>query len=233
MILEYLSNIELYYCASVSDDAQAFLIVDDEYQHCIKVMRNNIGSKLFATDGCGIIFEGIITEIQKKSVIAKIEKKYRYENKLQNFTFYIPNLKNPDRLKFALEKCTELGITNFVLFNSDNTVSKGFKLDRLNKFVLAAMKQSLRSFLPKISVIKSIGEIKNHNGEKILFEQSSTQKIKDYKFDPKVNYLMIFGPEGGLSQKEIEIINPTLKFNLIENRLRSETAIIKAASIIS
>ncbi len=231
--MEYLSNIELYYCASVLDDAQTFLLVDDEYQHCIKVMRNNIGDRLFATDGCGNIFKGTVTEIQKETVIAKIERKYCYENKLQNFTFYIPNLKNPDRLKFALEKCTELGITNFVLFNSDNTVSKGFKLDRLNKFVLAAMKQSLRSFLPKISVIKSIGEIKNHKGEKILFDQSSTEKIKDYKFDPKVNYLMIFGPEGGLSQKEIEIINPIIKFNLIENRLRSETAIIKAASIIS
>ncbi len=231
--MEYLSNIELYYCASVLDDAQTFLLVDDEYQHCIKVMRNNIGNRLFATDGYGNIFKGTVAEIQKETVIAKIERKYCYENKLQNFTFYIPNLKNPDRLKFALEKCTELGITNFVLFNSDNTVSKGFKLDRLNKFVLAAMKQSLRSFLPKISVIKSIGEIKNHKGEKILFDQSSTEKIKDYKFDPKVNYLMIFGPEGGLSQKEIEIINPTIKFNLIENRLRSETAIIKAASIIS
>lgn len=231
--MEYLSNIELYYCASVSDDAQIFLLVDDEYHHCIKVMRNSVGDKLFATDGCGNIFNGIIKEIQKGSVTAKIEKKHCYENKLQNFTFYIPNLRNPDRLKFAIEKCTELGITNFVLFNSDNTVSKGFKLDRLNKFVLAAMKQSLRSFLPKISVIKSIAEIRNHNGEKFLFDQSSTEKIKDYKFDPNMNYLMIFGPEGGLSQKEIEIINPTLKFNLIENRLRSETAIVKAASIIS
>lgn len=231
--MEYLSNIELYYCASVLDDAQTFVLVDDEYQHCVKVMRNKIGDKLFATDGCGNIFEGIITEIQKESVTAKIEKKYHYENKLKDFTFYIPNLKNPDRLKFALEKCTELGITNFVLFNSDNTVSKGFKLDRINKIVLAAMKQSLRSYLPKISVMDSISEIININGEKVLFDQSSTEKIKDYKFDPNVNYLMIFGPEGGLSQKEIEIINPTLKFNLIENRLRSETAIIKAASIIS
>ncbi|MBK7629764.1 MAG: 16S rRNA (uracil(1498)-N(3))-methyltransferase [Ignavibacteriales bacterium] len=231
--MEYLSNIELYYCASVLDDAQTFLLVDDEYQHCVKVMRNSVGDKLFSTDGCGNIFEGIITEFQKGSVAAKIEKKYCYKNVLQNFTFYIPNLKNPDRLKFALEKSTELGITNFVLFNSENTVSKGFKLDRLNKFVLAAMKQSLRSFLPNISAINSIAEIKNYSGEKVLFDQLSTESIKDYRFDPKKNYLMIFGPEGGLSQKEIEIINPTLKFSLIENRLRSETAIVKAASIIS
>ena len=231
--MEYLSNIELYFCTSVLDDAQTFILADDEYQHSVKVMRNNINDKVFATDGCGNIFQGIIAEIKKGSLTAKIEKTYSYVNKLQNFIFCIPNLKNPERLKFALEKCTELGITNFVLFISDKSISKGFKLDRLNKIVLSAMKQSLRAFLPKISIVNSILEIKNIDGKIVLFDQSSTEKIKDYKFDTNANYLFIFGPEGGFSEKEVEIINPTLKFNLIENRLRSETAIVKAASIIS
>jgi RsmE family RNA methyltransferase len=81
--------------------------------------------------------------------------------------------------------------------------------------------------------MNSMEEIKNLNGEKVLFDQLSVEKINDYKFDTNKTYIFIFGPEGGLSQKEIEVINPTLKFNLIENRLRSETAIVKAASIIS
>lgn len=212
---------------------QNFILVDDEYQHCVKVMRNKIDDHLYATDGCGNIFEGIITENENRRIVAKIIKQYSYENKLQNFIFCIPNLKNPERFKFAIEKCTELGITNFILFNSVNAVSKGFKLDRLNKIALAAMKQSLRSFLPKVSVMDSIAEIKNLNGERVLFDQSAIEKINDYNFDRNKIYIFIFGPEGGLSQKEIETINPTLKLNLIENRLRSETAVVKAASIIS
>lgn len=231
--MEYLSNIELYYCNHFFDDEQSFNLVDEEYQHCVKVMRNKVDNKLFVTDGLGNIYEGLITEIQKENLIATISKKYSYKNKLQNFTFYIPNLKNPERLKFALEKCTELGITNFVLFNSDNVISKGFKLDRLKKILLAAMKQSLRSFLPQISFINSLTEIKNLNGEFVLFDQTSTKKIKDYNFDESKKYSFIFGPEGGLSAKDIEVINPTLRLSLIENRLRSETAIVKAASIIS
>ncbi len=231
--MEYLSNIELYYSTSVSDEEQTFSLVDDEYQHCVKVMRNVAGDILYATDGFGKIFKGIITEVVKGSVTAKIEKKYCYENKLKNFTFCIPNLKNPERLKFALEKCTELGITNFILFNSDNTVSKGFKLERLNKLILSAMKQSLRAFFPKILVSNSITEICDFDGEKILFDQSSANRIQDYKFNHTVNYEMIFGPEGGLTKKEIELIYPAQKLNLIENRLRSETAIVKAASLIS
>ena len=230
---KYLSNIELYYSKSVSDSSKSFYLIEEEFHHAVKVMRNKIGGKIFTTDGCGNIFEGLITEINKGSLISKIIKTYIYKNELDNFTFCIPNLKNPERLKFALEKCTELGITRFVLFNSERTVSKGFNADRLNKIVLSAMKQSVRSFLPKIEIVNSIKELKNTTGEIILFDQLSLNKLSEQKFDKSENYLMIFGPEGGLTDKEIQEINPTKTFRLIENRLRSETAIIKAASVIS
>ena len=229
----YLSNIELYYCTSVSDEGKIFSLAEEEFRHSIKVMRNNVNDKIFATDGCGNIFEGVITEIKKGSLIAKIIKNHIYKNELQNFTFCIPNLKNPERLKFALEKCTELGITRFILFNSERTVSKGFNTERLNKIVISAMKQSLRTFLPKIKIVNSIIELRDLTGEKILFDQLSSNKFAGQNFNISKNYFMIFGPEGGLTNKEIQEINPTMTFRLIGNRLRSETAIIKVASIIS
>ena len=167
----YLSNIELYYCQSVSDDGQIFSLDEEEFRHAIKVMRNKINDKIFATDGYGNIFEGMIAEINKGSLSAQTIKTHSYKNELQSFTFCIPNLKNPERLKFALEKCTELGITRFILFNSERTISKGLNTDRLNKIVISAMKQSLRTFLPKIEIVKSINELKNLAAEKILFDQ--------------------------------------------------------------
>ncbi len=139
----------------------------------MKVMRNKIDDKIFATDGYGNIFEGVVKEIKKDRLIAKVKRNHIYKNELQNFTFCIPNLKNPERLKFALEKCTELGITRFILFNSERTVSKGFNTERLNKIVISAMKQSLRTFLPKIEIANSIKELKNLTGEKIIFDQLS------------------------------------------------------------
>lgn len=231
--MEYLSNIELYHCTSVSDSNKNFYLLEEEFGHAIKVMRNKIGDNIFATDGFGKIFEGLITEIKQNSLIAKILKTHIYKNGLRNFTFCIPNLKNPERLKFALEKCTELGITEFVLFNSEHTVRKGFKEDRLNKIVLSAMKQSLRAFLPNIEIVKSVKELKNLVGEKILFDQLSSIKFAGQNFDKTKNYLMIFGSEGGFSENEISDINSSMTLKLTDNRLRSETAIITAAAIIS
>jgi len=229
---EYLSNIELYFCSSYQELHCSFLITGEEFYHAAKVMRNQNGEKIYATDGNGKIFEGIIENITKDSIEARIQKTYLYKNELCNFTFCIPNLKNPDRLKFALEKCTELGITNFILFNSERSLSKNYNVERLNKILLSSMKQSLRSFMPKISVVKSIKEINFVECEVVLFEQLSTIKIEKSIFRKEQKYLMIFGPEGGLSEKEIEFINPGIKLNLAENRLRAETAIIMAASLL-
>lgn len=231
--MEYLSNIELYFCSSKSKDEKSFQLADEEFHHATKVMRNKIGDSIFATDGKGKIYEGVITSIDKQNIFADVIKYYSYNNRLSNFTFCIPNLRNPDRLKFAIEKCVELGITNFVLFNSERSVSKSFNTDRINKILLSAMKQSLQSYLPKVAVYDSLLKFGELKAVKVLFEQSSENKLANQVLDETKNYYMIFGPEGGFSEKEMLQIHPTLILNLAENRLRSETAIIKVASLIS
>ena len=233
MILEYLSKIELYFSSSVAKDEKSFKLVDEEYKHAIKVMRHKIGDTTYAADGNGIIYEGIISVIENKTITADIVKSYKYKNRLDNITFCIPNLKNPDRFKFALEKCVELGITKFVLFNSERSVSKTFNLDRINKILLSAMKQSLQAYLPKIEIFDRLEKFVDMIFEKVLFEQNSINKLSDQKFNSNKEYYFIFGPEGGFSENEIAKIKPSLILNLAENRLRSETAIIKAASLIS
>ena len=229
----YLSNIELYYCSSLTENEQIFQLADEEFHHATKVMRNKVGDSLYATDGNGKIYEGIISSIEKKSISVRVLKFSILQNRLKHFTFCIPNLRNPDRFKFALEKCTELGITNFILFNSERSVSKGFNLDRINKILLSAMKQSLQAYLPKVEVFDSIKRFKDSAVEKVLFEQKSEIKLVDRKFDTSKEFYFLFGPEGGFSEKEILDIQPTLILNLADNRLRSETAIIKVASILS
>jgi len=231
--LEYLSNIELYFCSSVSKDEKSFQLADEEFHHATKVMRNKTGDSIFATDGNGKIYEGVIISIEKQNIFADVIKYNSYKNRLNNFTFCIPNLRNPDRFKFSIEKCVELGITNFVLFNSERSVSKSFNADRINKILLSAMKQSLQSYLPKVEVYDSLLKFVELSDVKILFEQNSENKLANQVFDETKNYYMIFGPEGGFSEKDMLHINPTLILNLAENRLRSETAIIKVASLIS
>lgn len=231
--MEYLSNIELYFCSSDYDDKKYFVLLDDEYHHAIKVMRNKIGDKLFATDGNGKIFEGIIEEIDSRSLKVSILKTYNYKNIFTHITFCIPNLKNPERLKFAIEKCTEIGITNFILFKAEHSINKNFNTEKLKKIVLAAMKQSLRAFLPKIETINSLSELAEDAAEIILFDQNAEANFSNFKLDENRKYIFVFGSEGGFSERELALLKSSTHLKLTENRLRSETAIIKAAAMIS
>ncbi len=228
-----LTNIELYYSPVSSKEGDKINIEGDESKHITKVMRHNPGDQLFVTNGEGIIYKTSIIKINPGSVELKTSETFEFGNPNANLFFCIPRLKSSDRFESALEKCTELGITNFVVFDSDRTIRKGNKPERWEKIVTAAMKQSLRSYLPSIKVAGSLAEISSMDGEMILFTQESEQSFSNNNIIKQRNYYFIFGPEGDFTDNEKQLFDKKNYYNLGNYRLRSETAIIKCASILS
>ncbi|OGU72119.1 MAG: hypothetical protein A2V93_06045 [Ignavibacteria bacterium RBG_16_34_14] len=226
--MNYLSGVELYFSEKIKENGLS--ICYDDYKHIVKVMRHSVGDDIYVTNGKGKIFLSIIKEIKKDSLTASAKRVLQYDNKLANVFFCIPKLKSNERFEFALEKCTELGITNFIIFDSERAMHKSDKRERWQKIVLAAMKQSLRSYLPNINVINSVNEILKLEGRKILLEQNSVNQISKLKINKNEKYYFIFGPEGGFTEEEINLFDE--KYKLAENRLRTETAVVKCASII-
>ncbi|MDH7604818.1 MAG: RsmE family RNA methyltransferase [Melioribacter sp.] len=232
----FFSDIELYYSTHLTDNE--IFISGEELHHIKNVMRHKTGDEIFVTDGEGKIFRSRIEFLSKEAAKCLIKEKYLYENKFSNYVFCLPRLKNNDRIEFAIEKCVELGITNFLFFESERTIAKGFKVERIKKLLLSSMKQSLQAWLPKANFIKNITDLKNYEGDKILFEQKSEMLFKDFLIDkknllPNNKIYFIFGPEGGFSENEITKIQPTALLRITKNRLRSETAIITVASLLS
>jgi 16S rRNA U1498 N3-methylase RsmE len=77
-----------------------------------------------------------------------------------------------------------------------------------------------------------LDELAPLDGEKIVFEQSSEDYFSRDKIKAEMHYLFIFGPEGDFTIDELGILNSSINYKLAENRLRTETAIIKAASLL-
>jgi 16S rRNA (uracil1498-N3)-methyltransferase len=227
----YISNIELYYTPPEFVSKSDLVLRAEEINHAIKVMRNSVDDDLYVTDGEGSIYLSKISSIKTDSLNAQIIKTYKYIDKSRDLVFCIPKIKNPERLKFAIEKCVELGITRFKIFESKHTVSKTFNLKRLQKIAIAAMKQSIRSFLPQIE-FDTFDKIKKSDGDKIIFDQNSKNDFNsDTKFLKPTYY--IFGPEGGLDNSELISVDTAKIFNLAKNRLRTETAVVKCASLLN
>lgn len=201
-------------------------------------MRHKPGDEIFVTDGRGHIYKTEITTVSAKDLTCRILQRMEYPNRFSGITFCIPRLKSPERLEFALEKSVELGVTNFIVYQSKRTIAQGERLDRWQKVFVSAMKQSLRAWLPKVEYMKNLASILNLEGKKILFDQNAEQSFKDWiNLNAQSlltnDHYFIFGPEGGFDKDELRIANCELRIRLTENRLRSETAAVTAASILA
>ena len=231
LTLEHLSDIELYYSHPRSINGDKITLEDEEFHHAVNVMRNSVGDFIYITDGTGNLFKTQITEVLNKILIAHITEVKEFKNEAAHIFFCLPILKNTDRMKFAIEKCVELGITNFIFFSSKRTIPQKLNIKKFQKTAVAAMKQSLRSFLPQIDSA-SFEEIINLKENKILFDQHSKRTFDgSVKFDNPI--YLLFGPEGGFDKLELDKVSNTNRFCLSTKRLRTETAVIKCASLLT
>lgn len=230
--MEYLSDIELYFLQSAENQSEIKL-TGDEFHHASKVMRHRAGDKIYFTNGQGSIFLAEIIAGSSNSFTLSLLNEFKYENRFKRIHLCLPLLKNQDRFEFAIEKSVELGITSFICFVSERTVSRSKKIERWNKIAFAAMKQSLRSFAPQFQFFESVELISKLEGEKIILEQKANKNLNEIRLNPDINYYFIFGPEGGFSENELKLFNENESYSLTTNRLRTETAAVFCASIIS
>lgn len=211
-------------------------ISGDEYKH-IKALRLRFGEKIIITNGSGIMATAELHSLDKNTAnfINIITIASSNENSYKS-ALALGILDNKDRMEFALEKATELGINQFYPLNSKFVQKSKFNKDRMISKSISAMKQSKRSFLPSVSEpidIKSLFRLFQSYDQIILLDESGVTPI----FPKKVNsVLMIVGPEGGFSDEEINEIKEAGNVNvwtLGKRRLRAETASIAGLSVIN
>lgn len=92
--------------------------------------------------------------------------------------------------------------------------------------------------MPQIEYLSSFEKLKHFSGEKIILEQKGNDSVINYLKTmkdelSKEKIYFIFGPEGGLSQSEMNFFDDSKILNLTNNRLRAETAVIATATAIS
>ncbi|MCF8435499.1 MAG: 16S rRNA (uracil(1498)-N(3))-methyltransferase [Ignavibacteriales bacterium] len=234
MAQDFLSDTELFYGDfSISD--KSLTLEGAEFEHLSKVLRMCAGDGINICNGSGLIAEAIIEKLDRRNAEIKIISFKTRENLSKNIQFWIPILRLSDRLETAVEKLVELGFTRIVLYASDRSVKKTVNLERINKIALAAMKQSLRYYLPIISFDKQL-RVQNFKGASVgLFDQRGAQEFLSFakEIDLSEEYVFVFGPEGGFSEREITELKGHSPIRLTGNRLRSETAIISAASVLA
>ena len=204
-------------------------LTGQEAKHATKVLRYREGDSIQVVDGKGRWFHCTIAQITGATVKAEVQKSKKVPEPRPELVLAMGIIKKRDRLEFAVEKSVELGVSEIVLFRSRHTVKENVRMDRLEMTALSAMKQSLRAYLPAISISDSLQEIlEDHQRYQplVAHEKEEAGISADIKQQEKL--LLVVGPEGGFSENEIALaVNQGAEIvSLGRNRLRTETAAI-------
>ena len=202
-------------------------IKGQEARHASKVLRKQEEDRIFLANGKGCKAIAEIVHIQKNNIkltISSLEEQIKPETSL---VLAIGVIKNRDRFEFAIEKAVELGATTICLFNADHSERTRIKEERIEAIVQSAFKQAGRWWMPNL--------ISKPDLKSVLFEFADHDMIMAHEkvdkqkpaFSDKREKLLLVGPEGGFSDKEVNLINQAggSLISLGENRLRTETAV--------
>ena len=213
------------------------ILSEEESHHFSKVLRGNEGDKIHVTDGKGNMAECEVVSVSKKAVEAKIiDLKTDFEKKNYYLHVAIAPTKTMERLEFFLEKATEIGIDEITFLQSFHSERKNIKLERIEKIVQSATKQSLKAYLPKVNDLTKFTDfVKTDftNFTKCIAhcETDITRMPFENVLQTKPQHILIMiGPEGDFSRDEILLAqeNNFTGISLGQQRFRTETAALQA-----
>lgn len=206
----------------------------DEAIHAIRVLRLKIGDDIFLIDGKGNFYEAVVTLANSKHCLYKIT-----QTLVQNKTWKghihlaIAPTKDISRIEWLVEKATEIGFDEISFLNCQFSERKNLRIDRIERIVISAMKQSRKAWKPIVNNMLSFEDFmqKEVTGQKFICH--CYNEIERTDFFSNINNSGLFeditvliGPEGDFSINEVhQALQQQYKSTTLGNsRLRTETA---------
>lgn len=227
----------------IKDDK--IIIIGSDVKHIKDVLRLKHGEKIeIACEGTTYI--GEILELEKREINLKIISSYKGENEASTEVILYQGLAKGSKMDFILQKCTELGVSEFYPLETNRAVVKiknekkaNSKVDRWQEIVDQAAKQSKRDMIPVVNEILSFAQmiklLDNEGNIVVPYEDEKQQSIKTTLKDIKNKKIhLIIGPEGGFEDTEIEMLKE-MGANIVTlgpRILRTETAGLVASTMI-
>ena len=218
--LFYLPDPELSSLAQVQLQGQ-------EAKHAARVLRKKVGDTVYLANGFGCKATGEITTVSKQSVTISISERETVPEPKIKKVLGFGVIKKRDRFEFAIEKAVELGATSICLFDAEHSERSRINMERVDAIVQSAFKQSGRWWMPEIITKDSISDVLLHFADHDVVMAHEKKEISANDFSVSKDVLLLIGPEGGFSEREVEIVEQAggRIISLGTHRLRAETAV--------
>lgn len=215
---------------------RAFLLGPNA-NHLFRVLRVKIGQE-FEVAANGVLHSAKVVFASHDQVEFELSAEVE-SAALPQFTVYLSIFKF-DRMEWALEKLTELGVSRVVPMIARRTEehlakAAGKRVERWRKIAREASQQARRIAPPEIAepvaLTKAIAQ--EHGSRIVLSEAEESVTLKRALNGCTPPLAMAFGPEGGWSETELELFNAAgwKPASLGHTILRAETAAIAAVAV--
>lgn len=211
---------------------------EEESKHCVKVLRMSEGDRFCVTDGKGYLYDGEMVEaLPKRATVNLTNKRKGYDHWGFNLEIAIAPTKLNERTEWFLEKATEIGIDRVRLFTSYHSERRAANVERFEKVMASAMKQSIKSRLPEIVDLMPFDKLVKlpFDGQKFIawIDDNVKEQLCDL-YHKGENVLVLIGPEGDFSPEEVELAKEHgfVPCSLGDARLRTETAAVVACHTV-
>lgn len=216
-----------------------FELQEDEARHAIKALRARVGDLFLLIDGKGNYADGKILEVLKRTCIVEVAAVNSDPAPSPRLTMIVCPTKQTERFEWFLEKSVEIGVDRIIPVWCKRSERKVEKLDRWNKVLVSAMKQSRRTWLSVLEPACSLEVALELVGEsEKLFVAHCMSPIAGAKkhllraLSKNESACIAIGPEGDFTDEEVRLMieKGGKEISLGDSRLRTETAALSAVA---
>jgi 16S rRNA (uracil1498-N3)-methyltransferase len=229
----------LFYQPELAVSAVAGFLTEDDSRHAVKTLRLGIGESIAVTDGHGNRYSAVISQADVRKCGFRIVDVQTSSLRPFSIRICVAPTKNIDRIEWFIEKAVEIGVDRISFFFGQHSERRVLKMERLEKIAVAAMKQSLQSYLPQLDEAVPF--------PKLLAAVTESQRFIAHLPDNEqpghlgkqasmgCEYAVLIGPEGDFSESEIkQAVEAGFQVaTLGPNRLRTETAALTACQVLN
>jgi len=219
----------IFFDDTIVNQRPTHTLKEEESKHVVKVLRLQQGDPIQVINGEGYLFNCEITQASAKACELRILETIFQEPSQHYIHLALAPTKNIDRIEWLIEKAVEIGVQEISFILTKNSERKQIKLERLEKIMVSAMKQSKQLHATKLNeIVPFEAFIQEHPNGFIAHCLPTEKNTLTTEFSSKKP--IIIGPEGDFNEHEIQqaLQLGYTPITLGESRLRTETAALYA-----
>ncbi len=231
----------IYQATSLAPGA-VITLTDQASHHLARVLRANINDEVIVFNGCGGEYLCVISHIDKKNVKVHINEFHARDVESPLELYLAQGISRGEKMDYTIQKAVELGVKKIIpVFTERCNVKldderREKRMQHWQSIAIGACEQSGRNRMPEVVLPQPLTQwLQAETAEwRFVLSPHVEKPLSAHAIPAGARVVLLIGPEGGLSEKEMQLAyqHGFLPLSLGPRILRTETAAVAAITAL-